>query len=166
MKRFDLLPLLALLACQASPVSSLDSQANTATLKRAVPCDAAVLGEAEIVDGDGRVINTRMIIHEDVVFYTTPCASDVHVKVYFVYPGEAEGGNIPPDARRKPIWAGSAPETNLGHPGPGVHHAFTFQWVTPKQSVIDSFPGPWFPKFFVEVRSGGTLIGSFNVVEH
>lgn len=164
MKRIAVLPILFLLACEGSPVSSPDPQVPTAELKRSAASCELVEGWQRVnpvFDGGSRVGD--LIIE----FYTT-CASDVNVKVYFIYPVATGYNNPVTDGRYKPIGSADAlAVVDMYHPGRiGTPRRASVHWVLPKDYgtwTFPDFPDSWNPKFFVEVRSGGTLISSFTV---
>jgi hypothetical protein len=162
MKRFAPLLLLfvfALVACQGSPVTSPDPQIPTATLKRSTPC---ALGGGTMVDAQTHYAGSRWVWDLYITFHTTQCASDVNVKVYFIYPGEPLGQGAL-DGRRKPIGAADAPVVDTEIPGFGTPHRAIVQLIMPKD--WESYPYHWDMKFWVEVRSGGKLIGGFRTVD-
>lgn len=160
MKRFALLPLLFLLACEGSPVSSPDPQVNSATLQRSAPiCEVSpyhrIDGAAEPLHGSG----ARFVRDYTVKFYTT-CTSDVNVKVYFIQP--IVSGYSTTDGRRVPVADVDAPVFDADDPH-GILRFASFRVIVPKDQP--TYPDGWNPKFFVEVRAGGALIGSFFTVD-
>lgn len=155
MRRFALLPLLFLLGCSGTTsVTSPDPQVITATLKRsALACELSpwhrVDGASEPLHGSG----ARPGWDYTIKFYTS-CSSDVNVKVRFLHDAT--------DGRQAPVADVDAPviETDTEH---GVLRFATFRLIAPKDRV--TYPDAWNPKFLVEVRAGGALIGSFITVD-
>jgi hypothetical protein len=160
MKRFAPLFMLALVACHASPVSSPDPPMPTAEFKRATSC---ALGGGTNVNAYTDNIGSRQVWTLYITFHTTQCASDVNVKVYLIYPGEPLGQGAL-DGRRKPIGAADAPIADTQYPGYGTPHLAIVHFIFPKD-WWESRPDGWDDKYWVEVRSGGTLIGAFRTVD-
>ncbi len=165
MKRFALLSILILAGCQASPINSPDPQVPTVILKKSPR--ACELVHWTQVDAQDRPAGSRQAWDLYIKFYTT-CDSDVNVKVYFVYP-IPNPGSYPLDGRLKPIGdADAVGVVDTEHPDwTSTFRMAQVQWILPKDMSTwewPAFPDSWNPKFFVEVRSGGTLIGSFTTV--
>jgi hypothetical protein len=149
MKRFAMLSILLLAGCQGGTLTSPDPQVNTAALKRSADCGLVFIPS---VEATGQHKGARWIWNVTGKFFTTPCASDLRVKVWFVYP----------DGRQKPIGAADAPVVRVS-PNGDIHE-FDMRWIVPKE--WETFPEPWYPEFLVDVRSGGQSIGTFTVYEH
>lgn len=151
MKRFALLPLLFVLACQESPVNPSETSVTPeTTFKRSAPCELVDFfpGEDAVTHFEG----TRWVWDITCDFHTTPCAADVSVNVAFVYP----------DGRRKPAGHADAPEVDVNDIG--VRHVFTIEWVAPKEWA--TFEEPWYPEMQVDVRAGGKRVGEFTLLLH
>jgi hypothetical protein len=89
----------------------------------------------------------------------------VNVKVYFIYPGDSDPYYVT-DGRRKPVASVDAPVIDANTER-GMFRWATFQMPAPKDYSTwrPTLPDGWKPKWFVEVRAGGTLIGSFFTVD-
>ncbi len=152
MKKVALLLLFALVGCEASPVTS--PEIPTATLSRSASCSVKpfhrIDGALEPLHGSG----ARPVWDYTIKFYTS-CDSDVNAKVYFIHP-VATG-----DGRRAPVADVDAAVFLTDELG--VLRFASFRLIVPKERA--TYPDGWNPKFFVEVRSGGVLIGSFFTVD-
>jgi hypothetical protein len=163
MKRLAPLLILALAACQGSPVSSPDPEIPTATLKRSAACTPEILGDVGIGHVQTRFVGSRWVWDLTITFFTTQCASDVNVKVYFIYPGEPLGQGFL-DGRLQPIGAADAPAIPCSRYPEYTAHQAKVRWIVP---VGFEWPDTFYdPHWYVEGRSGGTPIGSFRVREN
>jgi hypothetical protein len=160
MKRFaPLLLLLTLPACSSRTMAPQDSVPN-ATLKRAAPC---ALGPLTSCTEEFYNKGSRQVTELTVSFHTS-CASDVNVKVYYVFPPiEVSPGHFIPSGRSTPIGSADAiviPESDFPN---SILRRAVVRFVVPKigYSTYDS----WNPMFRVEVRACGTFLGTFITVD-
>jgi len=149
MKRFVLLLLASIVACQASPITEPTPPPATATLSRGSDC--VLTGHVGEITGDDWLEGRTVWWSLDGRFSTSVCAAPIRIKVYAI-------GLAGERAR-----LGSA---RLVH-GPITSETCCLQWPFHVEGIAPRFPvGDYefrFPKFEVEVYSRGALLGTLIV---